>query len=190
MAEKRLDDKESDTLAGTPSKQERKVSYVKLVTGVRLPARYSAVVPVKVTNLEGTAVVKPLNEVSDPLEVKDILVEVRDGYTSMLIVNSGDKTCELEIGNTLGQVSEAEIVKDPLTISNYQRVENDYNVNEGKPLIVCSVNLPLENAERTKWRQMQLGEVVEQLESSLMEDHTLLNFGCRDGTFWGVRGNV
>jgi len=106
VAEKRPDDKESDTLAGTPSKQEHKVSYsyVKLVTAVHLPARYSAVVPVKVTNLEGTAVVKPLNELSDLLEVKDTLVEVRDGYTPMLIVNSGDTTCELEVGNTLGQV--------------------------------------------------------------------------------------
>ena len=171
VAEERPGYKESNTLVESTSKQERKVSYVKLVTAVRLPARYSAVVPVKVTNIEGTALVKPLNELSDSLEVGDTLVEVRDGYTAMMIMNGGDTTCELEVGKTLGQVSEVEIVEDPLTVSNYQSVENDEDVTKGKPLNVYSVSLPSESAERTKWRQLQLMSLLEQSESSLSEDH-------------------
>jgi len=81
-----------------------KVSYVKLVRAVRLPTKFSAVVPLKVIKVEGTAMVEPLNNLHDSPKVENALVKVnKDGSSAVVIVNTSDTTCELKSGTQVGE---------------------------------------------------------------------------------------
>ena len=71
---------------------------MKLVRAVHLPAKFSPIVPVKVTKAEGTALVKPLNNAYDSPQVEDVLIKVdEDGSSAVIIVNTiaSDTACEL-----------------------------------------------------------------------------------------------
>jgi len=107
-----------------------------------LPAKFSAVVPVKVTKTEGTAMVKPLNNLHDSPQVEDALVKVnKDGSSAVVIVNTNNMTCELKSGTPVGEALEAEVVHtstEKHLVGDKEVVErqdllNLFSVNWGEP---------------------------------------------------------
>ena len=140
---------------------KKEVSYVKLVRAVRLPAKFSAVVPVKVDKTEGTVMVRPLNDLYGSPQVEDALIQVNEDCSSaVVIVNTNDTTCELKSGTLVGETIEAEVVS---TSEEEHLFENEEDVEKGNLLKLFSVSSDgsQESVERVKWRQTQLESLLE-----------------------------
>jgi len=140
---------------------KEKVSYVKLVRAVHLTAKFSAIVPVKVTKTEGIVMTKPLNNVHDSPQAKDVLEKVNEGGSStVVIVNTSDTTCELKKDTLVGEAVEAEVIhttEEKHLAGNEEAMENKDVLN----LFSVNVDVSQESSERTKWRQEQLVSLLE-----------------------------
>ena len=85
-------------------------AQVRLICTVRLPAYHSAVVPVQVEEIRGSALIEPECSLNDCLQVDESLVRVNeDGLTTLLIINNGKSSCQLKSGVKLAQAHEANI---------------------------------------------------------------------------------
>ena len=74
------------------------MSQVRLIKAVRLPANYSAAVPVQVTQIKGTILLEPLKSLDQLLQVEESLLEVKeDGSTAVVIVNNSNASLDVII---------------------------------------------------------------------------------------------
>ena len=123
-----------------------KISYMKLFRAVQLPATFPAIVPVEVTKVEGTAMVKPLNNLYDTPQVENASVKVNEKMVPQLLLS-----CEFRSGTPPGEAVEAEVVHT----STEKRLVGNKEVVEKQDLLHlfnASVNSSQESVERTKWR--------------------------------------
>ena len=87
------------------------ISQVSLIKTVRLPANFTAVVPVKVLNKKGTFMLEPSDSLDTSLKILESLIEVKDdGSSAVVVANTGKSTYQLKKGMDLGQVVEVELV--------------------------------------------------------------------------------
>ena len=85
-------------------------AVVSLIRTIRLPAYYSAVVPVKVKDIRGSSVlVEADKSLDDRLQVDDSLVMVdQDGFSTIMVSNNSKSTYQLKSGMELAGASEVE----------------------------------------------------------------------------------
>jgi len=68
-------------------------AMVSLVKAIRLPAYHSAVVPVQVTDVRGSALVEAGDSLDDCLQIEALLVTVnQEGVSALIISNHGKST--------------------------------------------------------------------------------------------------
>ena len=97
----------------TCSKQELK-SEVKMIQTVRLPARHTAVMPVKIDGNEGTLLLEPNPTLVYTLGIEDSLLEADQGGTAMVVVSNRGKISHLlKQGEEIGTVCKVSVVKFP-----------------------------------------------------------------------------
>ena len=87
------------------------ISQVSLIKTVRLPANFTAVVPVQVLNEIGTFMLEPSDSLDTSLKIIESLIEVNeDGSSAVVVANTGKSTYQLQKGMDLGQVVGVELV--------------------------------------------------------------------------------
>ena len=98
------------TLTRKPVGSAASPAQVRLVSTVRLPVYYSAIVPVQVEELRDFVLIKPECSLDDCLQVDESLVRVsEDGLTTLLIINNGKSSCQLRSGVELAQAYEVDL---------------------------------------------------------------------------------
>ena len=136
-------------------------AQVKLINAVRLPANYSAAVPVQVAQIKGTILIEPSKSLDHSLQVEKSLLEVKeDGSAAMMIVNNSNTSVQLKKGLELGQAIGVEVVDHTLrntSLSTQSKIKQQIP----ESLNVFSVTVPPNiSNERVKWRQKQMGNFL------------------------------
>ena len=86
-------------------------AVVSLVKAIRLPAYHSADVPVKVTDVRGSALIEAGDSLDDCLQIEASLVTVdQEDVSALIISNHGKSICQLSSGVELASASDVETV--------------------------------------------------------------------------------
>ena len=170
-----------------PQNNQDVMSQVRLIKAVRLPANYSATVPVQVTQIKGTVLLEPTESLDRSLQVEESLLNVKeDGSTAMVIRNNSSSSFQLNKGMALGQAMEATVVDHTWqeSLQTQQSSDTVVSLPPGsaeiqqlpRVLNVSNVADTTDNSsEHVKWRQQQLGNLLESTNRRLSEeDHLLL----------------
>ena len=151
------------------------ISQVSLIKTVRLPANFTAVVPVQVLNEKGTVMLYPSDSLDTSLNIVESLIEVnQDGPYVVVVANTGKSTYQLQKGMDLGQVVEVELV---IAKDEDLPVVCEGSVEEAVKPLLDQVNLfgislqSKKTVERIKWRQQQMSKMLRESNKLLSEEH-------------------
>jgi len=161
---------------------------VSLIKTVRLPANFTAVVPVQAPNVNGSVMLEPLDSLDSSLQIAESLIEVREnGSSAMVITNTGKSTYQLQKGMELGQAVVYELVDKkeglPVRVEFFTKDE-DLPIICGGPVVeetiqllpvninLFSVSLSSEKTtERLNWRQQRMSKMLNESNKQLLKEH-------------------
>ena len=99
----------TDCVANTQFGTNSRVSVIKTV---RLPANFTAIVPVQIKQVKGLVMLEPSSSLDSSLKIAESLIEVKEnGSTTMVITNTGNSAYQLQKGMDLDQALFCELVR-------------------------------------------------------------------------------